>query len=115
MILQCKLLAEPDLMFDKAFKIAKAMEAAEKEAMDLHDTHSTGVHQLGKATVNKKNPEEFQIPCPIRQRQQDATDAEHNTNRQIANSETLNAIIAKRKDTLLNCAAPKSKARIEHR
>ena len=33
--LQCKLLAEPDLTFDKAFKIAKAMEAAEKEVRDL--------------------------------------------------------------------------------
>ena len=28
--LQCKLLAEPELTFDKAFKIVKAMEAAEK-------------------------------------------------------------------------------------
>ena len=35
--LQCKLLAEPDLMFDKAFKIAKVMEAAEKEARDYVD------------------------------------------------------------------------------
>ena len=64
MILQCKLLAEPDVMFDKAFKIAKAMEAAEKEARDLQDTPSTGVHQLGKATVNKQNSRRISNPPP---------------------------------------------------
>ena len=36
--LQCKLLAESDLNFEKAFKIAKAAETAEKEARDLHET-----------------------------------------------------------------------------
>ena len=54
--LQCKLLAEPELTFDKAFKIAKAMEAAEKEAKDLQETPSTAVHQLGRATATKRNP-----------------------------------------------------------
>ena len=53
--LQCKLLAEPDLTFDKAFKIAKAMEAVEKEAKDLQETPSTAVHQLGKAAATKQN------------------------------------------------------------
>ena len=36
--LQCKLLAESDLNFEKAFKIAKAAETAEKEARDLQET-----------------------------------------------------------------------------
>ena len=36
--LQCKLLAETDLTFEKPFKIAKAAETAEKEARELHDT-----------------------------------------------------------------------------
>ena len=43
--LQCKLLAEPELTFDnKAFKIAKAMKAAEKETKDLQNTPTTTVH-----------------------------------------------------------------------
>ena len=52
--LQCKLLAEPDLTFDKAFKLAKAMEAAEKEAKDLQEIPSSVVHQLGKAMATKR-------------------------------------------------------------
>ena len=44
--LQCKLLAEPELTFDKAFKIAKAMEVAEKETKDLQDTPANAVHLL---------------------------------------------------------------------
>ena len=55
MYLQCKLLAEPALTFDKAFKIAKAMEAAEKEAKDLQKTPSTAVYQLWKAAATKRN------------------------------------------------------------
>ena len=62
--LQCKLLAEPDLTFDKAFKIAKAMEAAEKEAKDLQETPSTAVYQLGKAAANKRNPRRNPNPAP---------------------------------------------------
>ena len=105
--LQGKLIAEPDPMFNKAFK------DAEKEAMDLQDTPSTRVHQLGKATATKWN---FRIPNPhtICQRQPNATNAEH-TNRQIANFKMLNAIIAKRKDTLPKCATAKSKAHRQHR
>ena len=83
------------------------MEAAEKEARDLQDTPSTGVHQLGKATVNKQNSRIIPNSPPNPQIQPDATDVEHNINQQIANSEMLNAIIAKRKDTLPKCAAAK--------
>ena len=54
--LQCKLLAEPELTFDKAFKIAKAIEAAEKETKDLQDAQTTAVHLLGRqALANKRN------------------------------------------------------------
>ena len=35
--LQCKLLAEPDLTFEKAFKQATAMEAAEWDSKGLQD------------------------------------------------------------------------------
>ena len=58
--LQCKLLAEPEMTFDKAFKIAKAMEAAEKETKDLQDAPTTTVHQLGRqAPANKRNLRNF--------------------------------------------------------
>ena len=52
--LQCKLLAESELSFEKAFKIAKAMEAAEKESKDLQDTPSTTVNRLGRGTSGKQ-------------------------------------------------------------
>ena len=45
--LQCKLLAEADLTFTKAFKIAKAMETAEKEARDLQETAAAPIHATG--------------------------------------------------------------------
>jgi len=52
--LQCKLLAESDLTFEKAFKIAKAMEAAEKEAKDLQDTPGTAVNRLGRGASSRQ-------------------------------------------------------------
>lgn len=51
--LQCKLLAEADLSFDKAFKIAKAMEAAEKEAKDLQDMPGVPVNRLSRGVPVK--------------------------------------------------------------
>ena len=54
--LQCKLLAEADLSFDKAFKIAKAMEAAEKEAKDLQDMPSAPVNQLSRGVPVRNQP-----------------------------------------------------------
>ena len=51
--LQCKLLAESELSFEKAFKIAKAMEAAEKEAKDLQDTPGTPVNRLSRGPISK--------------------------------------------------------------
>ena len=63
--LQCKLLVKPDLTFDKAFKMAKVMEAAEKEAKDLQDTPPTAVNQLGKVGTTKQNPRIIPNPCPI--------------------------------------------------
>ena len=56
--LECKLLAEKDLTFQQAFTIAKAIEAAEKEAKDLQQ-HSTApvnsIHSIhgGKRMVSK--------------------------------------------------------------
>jgi len=52
--LQCKLLAEPDLNFEKAFKIAKAMETAEREAKDLHETPAAPVNSM-RGTPTGKN------------------------------------------------------------
>jgi len=51
---QFKLLAEPDLNFKKAFKIAKAMETAEREAKDLHETPAAPVNSM-KGTPAGKN------------------------------------------------------------
>jgi len=61
MYLQCKLLAEPALTFDKAFKIAKAMEAAEKEAKDLQKTPSRQFISYGKRQLQSETPGEFLI------------------------------------------------------
>jgi len=52
--LQCKLLAEPNLNFEKAFKIAKAMETAERETKDLHKTPAAPVNSM-KGTPTGKN------------------------------------------------------------
>ena len=62
--LQCKLLAETDLTFDQAFKIAKVMGAAEKKAKDLQETPSTAVHQFGKSTAIKRNHRRIPNPAP---------------------------------------------------
>ena len=113
--LQCKLLAEPDLTFDKAFKISKVMEATEKRQEICRTCLPWEFISWGKRQLPGKIPEEFWIPCPICQRQPDATNAEHNTNQQIANLKMQNAIFAKRKDILSKCAAAKSKAHKEHR
>lgn len=52
--LQCKLLAESDLNFDKAFKIAKAAETAEKEARDLHELPvNPTIHVMRGTPANK--------------------------------------------------------------
>ena len=52
--LQCKLLAEADLSFDKALKIAKAVEAAEKEAKGLQDVPGAPVNRLGRGIPVRK-------------------------------------------------------------
>ena len=41
--IQRQLLAEPDLVFDKAFKLVSAAEAADKNAKDLQSTKSSTV------------------------------------------------------------------------
>ena len=53
--LQCKLLAEADLTFEKAFKIAKAMETAEKEARDVQETPAAPIHATEGLTANKRS------------------------------------------------------------
>ena len=63
--LQCKLLAEADLTFAKAFKIAKAMETAEKEARDLQETPAATIHATGGSTANKRSSQK----PPIQQQQ----------------------------------------------
>ena len=44
--LQCKLLAEPDLTFKRAFKLAVAMESAERDAKDLHPRTTAPIHKF---------------------------------------------------------------------
>ena len=44
--LQCRLLSEPDLSYDKAFKMARARETAEQEAKNLHPNDENPVHSL---------------------------------------------------------------------
>ena len=51
-------------MFNKAVKLAKAMEAAEKEVRDLQYMPSMGVHQLGKMTATKQNSRRIPNPFP---------------------------------------------------
>ena len=58
--LQCKLLAETDLTFEKAFKIAKAAETAEKEARDLHDTPAAQPVHVIKGTLSNKHAQRAQ-------------------------------------------------------
>ena len=58
--LQCKLLAETDLTFEKAFKIAKAAETAEKEARDLHDTPAAQPVHVIKGTRSNKHAQRAQ-------------------------------------------------------
>ena len=41
--IQRRLLAEPDVMFDKAFELASAAEAADKNVKDLQSTKSSAV------------------------------------------------------------------------
>ena len=60
--LQCKLLAEPELTLDKAFKIAKAMEVMENETKDLQDAPTTAIYLLGRqAPANKQNLRKFEF------------------------------------------------------
>ena len=58
--LQCKLLAETDLTFEKAFKIAKAAETAEKEARDLHDSPAAQPVHVIKGTRSNKHAQRAQ-------------------------------------------------------
>ena len=55
--LQCKLLAEPDLTFEKAFKQATAMEAAERDSKGLQDkpreTMSSAVHAMSNQPMGR--------------------------------------------------------------
>ena len=55
--LQCKLLAEPDLTIEKAFKQATAMEAAERDSKGLQDkprqTMSSVVHAMSNQPMGR--------------------------------------------------------------
>ena len=52
---QCRILAEADLTFTKAFRIAKAMETAEKETKDLHEIPAAAVHAAGGLMAIKRS------------------------------------------------------------
>ena len=109
--LQCKLLAEPELTFDKAFKIAKSMEVTEKETKDLQDTPTTAVHLLGKqAPANEKNLRKFPNNPPKQQQKVlECTDVEESTNPLTVDSKRQSATTVKRKDTLPRYATAKPK------
>ena len=103
------------LTFNKAFKIDKAMEAAEKEAKDLQETPSTAVYQLGKVTATKENHR--RIPNPAPPNLLKSTDcyrcgAKHKPSHKPTDCKFRDAEcnFAKRWDTLPKCAAAKSKA-----
>ena len=53
--LQCRILAEADLAFTKAFRIAKAMEMAEKETKDLHEIPAAAFHAAGGLMATKRS------------------------------------------------------------
>ena len=62
---QQHLLTEEDLTFDKALKISKAMELAERDARDLQQdsAHSrAGVHRLAQSSVTPRQDKDTK-PC----------------------------------------------------
>ena len=63
--LQCKLLAEKDLTFDKALEMAKPMETAEKEAKDLQEPPTApvnAIHGWRKGSPKKPSPQMLTSP-----------------------------------------------------
>ena len=64
--LQCKLLSEPDITFKKAFKLAAAMESAERDAKDLQPRTLTPIHKLMDSRCPQeppKQPSSVTQPC----------------------------------------------------
>jgi len=98
--LQCKLLAEADLKFDTAIKIAKAMETAEKDTKGLQGSHSQGVNVIngGKRNATGHGQKPLSVPrniivsLPL-----SITAVEPSTKLQTVNSVMLSVTIVKRK------------------
>ena len=60
--LQCKLLAETDLDFEKALKIAQAMETAEREAKDLQSQIAQPPSTLTSTLSEEDAPHQGDLP-----------------------------------------------------
>ena len=75
--LQCRLLAEADLTFTKPFKIAKAMETAEKETKDLHEIPAAAVHATGGSMANNKRSSRKPPTQQQQPRRANSTDCYH--------------------------------------
>jgi len=94
-------MAEPDLTFEKPFKIAKAMEAAEKEAKDLQDTPGTAVNQLGRWASSRQTTRRYFNHPPNQGKSEPVTPdcyrCEQSTKLQTVNFRMLSAASAKRR------------------
>ena len=49
---QRRLLAEPDLTFKKAFKLAQASEIADRDTKDLQELQMATIHTVSKALIS---------------------------------------------------------------
>ena len=98
---QQKLLAEKDLTFRKAFELAQAIEAAEKNSKDLYAAKPTSetVHAVQKKSKQRKRTTQ-QSTAKHRNECYRCGGSSHK-----ANLKMQIATIAKRKDTLLEFVA----------
>ncbi len=63
--LQCKLLTESELSYDKAFKLARAAETAQQEAKELHSNAEHPVNQVrpGQRDITPRKPSITKESC----------------------------------------------------
>ena len=57
--IQRRLLSEPDLTFEKALKLAQAIETASKDVKDLQSLESTHSHMRAPQAVHKMSTKQF--------------------------------------------------------
>ena len=50
---QCRLLAEPNLTFEKAYELAQAMQIADQDARELQGTPAATVNKLNRDTPRR--------------------------------------------------------------